>query len=75
MAVAMPNAALSLAFSPPLPLDSTAAEATPDQASIVASITAIANSTYSLLRIALPPSSLWWGRGSETPAPSRNGAA
>ena len=59
IAVATPNAALGLAISPPFPLARRAAESMPDEASIIASITAIANSTDSLLYIALPPW-IWW---------------
>ena len=59
IAVAIPKAALVLAISPPFPLASAAAEAMPDEASIIASITATDNITASLLRIALPPV-IWW---------------
>jgi hypothetical protein len=38
-------------------------------------IMTVASSTDSLLRIALPPPSLWWGEGSDTPAPLRNGGS
>ena len=50
MAVAMPNAALSLAISPPLPFDSAAADAVPDEATTIAAIVAAASSTDTFLR-------------------------